>query len=87
MHFIEANRKVADKFVYAKDSEQYGFMEVWKVIDTSKAAWKGDCEDYALTVLWLISDRSVIKFLFNLLINIKFSIWHVKTERGVGHEY
>lgn len=85
MHFMEANRKVADKFVYAKDSDQYSFKEVWRVIDTSKEQWKGDCEDYALTVLWLISDRNVFKFLFNLLVNPQYSIWHVKTERGVGH--
>lgn len=85
MHFMEANRRVAERFKYAKDSDQYNFKEVWRVIDTDNPVWEGDCEDYALTVLWLISDRSIIKFLFNILINPKFSIWHVTTERGVGH--
>lgn len=85
MHFMEANNKVADKFVYVSDSNQYSFKEVWRVIDTSKDQWKGDCEDYALTVLWLISDRSIIMFLFNLLVNPTYSIWHVTTPSGAGH--
>lgn len=85
MNRFDANDLVSSKFRYVTDSEQYHFREVWRVLNTKKEVWNGDCEDYALTVMWLMSDQNVYKFLFNLFINPKFSIWFVHTERGVGH--
>lgn len=85
MHFVQANDEVAQKFRYIKDDDQYKFTDVWWVVDTRREYWEGDCEDYALTVVWLMSDRKIWKFLYNLLINPKLSLRYVTTKRGVGH--
>ena len=71
----DAVKKVNNFFVYKSDLENYNFYEVWDVLDEDTP---GDCEDYALTVLWYISDQSKLTFLYNLLLNPKCSIWMVK---------
>ena len=49
-----------------------------------EAPYIGDCEDYALTLLWLISGKSMLKFWFNL-ITFKAQIRRVITKNGGGH--
>jgi predicted transglutaminase-like cysteine proteinase len=44
----------------------------------------GDCEDYALTLLYLISDKSMWKFWWYLCIG-KAQIRRVITKNGGGH--
>jgi predicted transglutaminase-like cysteine proteinase len=67
------------KFVYKKD----GKIDVWRILD-GDGVWEGDCEDYSLTLIWLLSDRNIIKFLWGIL-TFKYLIWYVKSPNGVGH--
>ena len=74
----EANREVASKFRYVTDKVKYGFFETWSVMDTTKTVWEGDCEDYSLTVLWLMSDKKKKAFLFNILFHPDYRMHFVR---------
>lgn len=66
---------------YKYDEDQYASEEHWKIM--KEAPYIGDCEDYALTLLWLISGKSMLKFWLNL-ITFRAQIRRVTNEGG-GH--
>lgn len=69
-------------WTYEYDKEKYGRRDHWKIM--KEAPYVGDCEDYALTLLYLISEKSLLKFWWNLL-TFKAGLRRVITENGVGH--
>jgi predicted transglutaminase-like cysteine proteinase len=69
-------------WAYKYDLEQYKTSEYWTIM--KEHPYVGDCEDYALTLLYLISGKSMWKFWWNL-ITFKFQIRRVITKNGGGH--
>lgn len=69
------------RFVYKND--KYKYIDVWTVMH-GDGKWEGDCEDYSITLMWLISNSNVFKFLWNILI-FKHLMWFVKAPSGEGH--
>jgi hypothetical protein len=67
------------KFVYKRDHK---YFDSWKILH-GEGSWEGDCEDYSLTLMWMLSGQSVIKFFWNI-ITFKYLMWFVKTN-GTGH--
>ena len=63
----EAVAKVNNVFEYQYDSDQYQVADYWRVLDMSQDKDQGDCEDYALTVGWMLADQSPMKFLWMIL--------------------
>lgn len=59
-----ASKIVSDRFTYISDKEKYKAPEAWVVMN---ASMEGDCEDYALTVLYYICDKNYSKLLWKLL--------------------
>ena len=56
---------------YRYDKDQYGKKDHWKVM--KKPPYEGDCEDYSLTMLYLISEKSWFKFwLYFFLHKVKY---------------
>ena len=57
------------KWKYRLDSEQYGMKDAWKIIYSEDAAGKyvGDCEDYALSVLYRLCGESHLKMWWMLI--------------------
>ena len=51
------------KWKYRLDKEQYGMADAWKIIysEDEKGKFVGDCEDYALSILWRLSGESHLK--------------------------
>lgn len=83
MKIEDALKELNKRFSYRRDPLRW--FDNWKVIyDESEPKWYGDCEDYSLTLMWMLSDRSFVKFLWNILI-MKHLIWFVKTPDGDGH--
>jgi predicted transglutaminase-like cysteine proteinase len=78
MNSEEANKEVASRFKYVTDKVKYGFFETWSVMDLSEEVLTGDCEDYSLTVLWLISEKKLGTFLYNVLLNPKCGMHYVR---------
>ena len=68
-------------FKYVKDADQYGHREAWFIM--KKAPYTGDCEDYSLTLLYNLKQRSLYKMLISLLIR-ESKICHCKI-KGNGH--
>lgn len=66
-------------FIYKPDPSG---KDLWRILDTSKIVY-GDCEDYALTALYLLCGGSLIKF-WKVLVTEKAKI-HYVTVRGAGH--
>lgn len=66
-------------FKYKSDPNK---KDVWNILDLGVSG-EGDCEDYALTALYYLSDKSLLKFWWEL-ITFQSSI-HFVTLGGVGH--
>ena len=54
------------KFKYRKDSDLYGKRDAWFIM--KQPPYVGDCEDYSLTLLYNLKDRSLLKMFLSLLI-------------------
>ena len=76
MNIDKANDIVAKGFKYQKENTDF-----WRVLDTTKETFSGDCEDYGLTVLWLICDRNIKKFV-DAILSGKAKLWFCETPYG-----
>lgn len=80
MTITEALKILNSKFVYKRDPR---YLDVWTVMH-GDGKWEGDCEDYSITLMWLLADRNILKFLWNILV-FKQLMWFVKAPSGEGH--
>ena len=78
MNFLKELNK---SFKYVKDSDQFGSRDAWYIM--KQKPYHGDCEDYSLTLLYNLKDRSVTKLLLSLFIR-ESKICFCKVD-GVGH--
>ena len=70
---VKSRDKIAADFTakweYRLDKKQYGSADAWVVIrkEDEKGKLVGDCEDYALSILWRLCDKSDWKMWWMLL--------------------
>ncbi|WP_166416317.1 transglutaminase-like cysteine peptidase [Cochlodiniinecator piscidefendens] len=64
---IEHLEDIKARFTYKTDQAQYGIKERWKIIRHETGPIVGDCEDFALALLWRLSNRSGFKFWWYIL--------------------
>ncbi len=57
------------KWKYRYDKDQYGMADAWKIIysENDEGKFVGDCEDYALSILWRLSGESHLKMWWLLI--------------------
>lgn len=77
-----AIKYVNDHYTYVSDEKNYNFREAWVVM--KEPPFKGDCEDYSLTVLYHIADKSIFKLLW-LILTFQAAIIGCKSPDGGGH--
>ncbi len=78
MNIIDSLYEVSVKFEYREDT--VGIKnDNWVVMKEQGGKYYGDCEDFALTVFWLMCNKSIFVFLWNLLISGKFQLHGVKS--------
>ena len=82
MEIKDALKILNSKFKYKSDT--FRWLDHWRVMVNDGDVWHSDCEDYSLTLAWLVSDRSLIKFIWNL-VTFRFLLWFVKSPGGEGH--
>lgn len=58
--------------------------EGWRVLNSALGPLFGDCDDYAITALWLMSEKSWKVFWWKLL-SLQAVIWLCRTNRGDLH--
>ncbi len=75
-HSIDSFRK---RFVYKSD----GRFDTWRILKTPGRV-EGDCDDFAVTMLWLVSDQSMFTFWKKLLTGTA-SFWYCVTAGGENH--
>ena len=70
---VKARDKIVSSFTakwkYRDDKEQYGMADAWKIIYSEDAEGKfvGDCEDYALSILYRLCGESHLKMWWMLI--------------------
>lgn len=87
----DALEYVAERFVYQLDKATV--TDAWFVMREQDGKMYGDCEDFAITVFWLMSGRRLFTFLWNLLITGRYELHAVKANgasvvnHGIGCYY
>ena len=84
MQVSEAVEKVASKFKYTSD-KKLTFSDAWFVMRERDGYLHGDCDDFSLTTIWEICDRSILKFIWFVVVTHQYRMYHCKTHDGVGH--
>jgi len=79
MTFRDAQADLNTRFNYRPD----GRLGRWRVMRDHGPVW-GDCEDYALTLIWLAEGRSWLRFWF-ALVSFKYLLWVGKSPSGATH--
>ena len=75
---------VNSKFEYTPDPKY--IFDVWKIMSSNDhGKMKGDCEDYALTVIWYACDQNLFNFLFSTIILGVYKVHRVTDHNGVKH--
>ena len=69
---------LANNFMYKPD----GKLDSWRILPMNDLV--GDCDDYAVTALYLYCGKSIIKFWF-MLITFQAILWFTKSPAGGGH--
>lgn len=76
-------KAIADSFDYEPD--RLRIFDSWQVLRSVNGRYRGDCEDFALTVFWHLSNKNVLRFLWNLLISHRYSMYRVRDSNGESH--
>lgn len=75
-HMTNSLSFVQKRFSYRQDNGS----DKWKIHKTL-GEFHGDYEDFALTLLWHLSDQSMLRFWWNLMFR-RAVIWHVASHDG-----
>lgn len=78
-------KNLKSNFVYTRDHK---FFDAWQVMSKQKdGKYYGDCEDFALTVIWKLCNENLFLFTINFLILHRYHIWLAKTDEvhAVGY--
>lgn len=59
-------------------------VDGWRVLDAPAGPLKGDCDDFALTALWLTCGRSWLR-LWWLVATFQAAFWFARLNGGGGH--
>ena len=62
---LDTYDKVLNNFTYVEDEKKHNLLDHWKY--HRKLPFQGDCDDFALTLLFYLSDQSLRKMLKNLI--------------------
>ncbi len=64
-----------DRFIYKSDR-----VDRWTILSDDRG-WEGDCDDFALTVLWQVAGKSWLR-LWWLVLTCQAMIWRADTAAG-----
>ena len=59
-------------------------VEGWRILDAHTGPLTGDCDDFAITALWIMAGRSRLRMWW-LLITMQAAVWHCTSGRGEPH--
>lgn len=68
-----------ERFEYTPD----GF-DNWRIMDEATGPLRGDCDDFAVTALWKLEERSMTRFWLSLWTG-RAQLWRCRTTSGEEH--
>jgi hypothetical protein len=80
MQIDQALQILNAKFKYKYDKR---YFDKWTIL-SDLDGWEGDCEDYSLTLCWMLSNQSMVKLLWNIL-TFKYLFWYTLSPSGSAH--
>jgi len=84
MKIQEAVKLVASKFLYTPDNHKW--FDRWRIMkEDSDGKLRGDCEDFSLTAMWYACDKSLLTFLWKVVITHQYKLYHCKTYANERH--
>jgi hypothetical protein len=81
MELNSAIKEVSDKFVYTADKTENFMGDNWFVMKEAGGKYYGDCEDFSLTVMYLLAGSNMLRLLWNIFIG-KYKL-HAVASNGV----
>jgi hypothetical protein len=70
---------LVSRFVWVRDK-----IDSFRILSSETGPLRGDCDDFAITALWIVEGKSTLK-LFEALLNGRAAIWRTYTKRGTRH--
>jgi len=83
MNLDQAISTVNSQFQYTADPRSF-FTDYWFVMRSQNNVMRGDCDDYSITVLWLLCG-GLWQFVWNVLILHRYRLHRVQTRNGEYH--
>lgn len=74
-------KELRSRFRYTSDGAK---VDRWCILKDAHGPLEGDCEDFALTLIWMMERKSMWRFWFAIC-TFKYRIWYVLSPRGAGH--
>lgn len=68
------------RFRYKRD----GKLDSWRIMRLNGEVLQGDCDDYSVTLMYLLSEESMLRMLWNLA-TFKFIPWFCRLPDGQYH--
>lgn len=66
------------KFKYKQDKN----LDSWRILGSGK--WEGDCDDYAITAAYILSNNSLFRLYKNILFG-RMKLWFCRLPSGENH--
>lgn len=67
------------RFCYRSEESDH-----WTLLASERGYLRGDCDDFALTALWVLCGRSWLQVIWQVL-TFNMLLWNVRTRAGVPH--
>ena len=81
VRMIQSVNEVSNAFEYTRDEARFGKIDNWYIM--KQKPYRGDCEDFSLTVLYKICGESLFVLLMQLLLGS--AKLHYTEYHGEGH--
>lgn len=79
-YYIDDIEDFASRFKWTSD----GKFDSFRILDEPEGPLQGDCDDFAVTALWVTEGRSMVRFWW-ALISFRAVIWYVKGTGFASH--
>ena len=79
-YYIDDIDDLAARFEWVHD----GKIDSFRILDNPEGPLRGDCDDFAVTALWITEGRSMARF-WTALTTFRAVLWYVQGESFASH--
>lgn len=78
-YYLEDIEDLAKRFKWTKDG-----VDTFRILSNTTGPLEGDCDDFAVTALWLAEGRNM-RWFWAAILTGRAVIWRALTDEGNGH--